>query len=187
MLGKLGRRRFPYGEPQVVCTDHLSPGFFPLNLTGFVLASPGELCILRTHLYGADQAPLSSAVERREVAGAERWVDVLERMWGLHGISLYPLRQRTRFAGYWYSCLHPNQCSVALGIISNSVVSPLVLSSSSASGAGWWCCRSSMFLVQGLNSKNCLWSFVVLLWGAVGILQSYPCADTLGWLQAGLF
>lgn len=69
----------------MVCTDHLSPGFFPLNLTGLVLASPGELCILRTHLYGADQAPLSSAVERREVAGSERWVDVLERMWGLHG------------------------------------------------------------------------------------------------------
>lgn len=47
VLGELGRQSV---EPQVLCSDHLSPHFSPSNLTGFSLASPGELCILNVHL-----------------------------------------------------------------------------------------------------------------------------------------
>jgi len=68
VLGKLGRQRFLYGDPQV---DHLRPGFFHSSLTSFLLGSPQELRILHVCLYRADQAPLSSAVERREVVGAK--------------------------------------------------------------------------------------------------------------------
>lgn len=149
VLGKLGGQRFPCGEPQVVRTDHLSPGFFPpLQAHRFPFSlSSGALRPVGAPVWSWSGRCVLSCGKKSRVLRREAWkvggfvgrgcVEISLHLWG--SVKGSPATDP----------LVSIQTDAAL--LWGALQTPLVLSLSRMSGAGWWCYCSSMFLVRGLN------------------------------------
>lgn len=150
--------------------DCFSPGFSPSNVTDFLESSASSVCTCG-ELVGplGPQQWKEGSCEHWDVR-LERWVDLWERMWGL-----YPGTAARKV--HWVLILfsHSKPMQHCFGEHFKAVVFPLMLSSSGVSGTGWQCCHTAVHATACSGARNQLKNYprscVVVMWGALGILQ----------------
>lgn len=144
--------------------------FFPSNVTGFLESSVSSVCTCR-ELMGPLGPPQwkEGSCEHWDVR-LERWVDLCERMWGLYpGTAAW----KVHWVLILFSRSKPMQH--CFGEDFKAVVLPLMLSSSRVSGTGWQCCHTAVHATACSGARNQLKNYprscVVVMWGALAILQ----------------